>query len=380
MRKMFGSTANAGGVIGRVKQQTMQYAGKAEKTVDTDYESLSNLFKELCARAEGNEKILRVHLNAIVGILQSLQGVADVVEDLFPLDAKDGHDIFAQAILAVNGETREEAEEGFEPVRSDSVRTRFESAYEEKIWGPLKAYRLDMDMLSKKRQQRNSMRLDYDAAFATASKYAQKPPRDTSKKMKADALVEQTGVMYNMVNQEVMSRMQFYIDGRVKFWCAILHAVMECEAMSGLATNKEVVPAIKQLAAWIENGVPAPAAPAPAPPAMPPSLGLSADAVPLGAPPIGFGAPASPMAATEGTVSNFGAPLGGVGDGGGGDMFVGMDEFPADLGSNPFSTPMATAVQPAPAPAPSSDDPWDQMFSAGASGFGGGGDGGGSAI
>ena len=55
MRKMFGSTANAGGVIGRVKQQTMQYAGKAEKTVDTDYESLSNLFKELCARAEGNE-------------------------------------------------------------------------------------------------------------------------------------------------------------------------------------------------------------------------------------------------------------------------------------------------------------------------------------
>ena len=55
------------------------------------------------------------------------------------------------------------------------------------------------------------MRLDYDSAFRTATQYAKKPPRDMSKKQKADALVEQTGIMYNMVNQEVISRMQFYM-------------------------------------------------------------------------------------------------------------------------------------------------------------------------
>ena len=84
------------------------------------------------------------------------------------------------------------------------------------------------------------MRLDYDAAFRTASQYAKKPPKDIVKKQKADALVEQTGVgqqstfdrtccgyightctriltgvsvgwqvMYNMVNQEVMSKMSY---------------------------------------------------------------------------------------------------------------------------------------------------------------------------
>jgi hypothetical protein len=223
-------------------------------------------------------------------------------------------------------------------------------------------------------------------------------------------------------------------DGRVKFWCGLLHAVMECEALSGLGSNKAVVPRIKQLTAWIEEGV---AAPAPAPATTPPSS--------LGDPPMGmgsglaqssgFGAPASPAAPAAGGGSiyggdgggsgggiyggsgggggggaggggNGGSIAGGGGGGGGGaaappatGMFAGMDE-PVDMfvGMTGVGSTLAPAPAPAPAPPPAfqpavaaggggggAADPWEAMFAAGG-GFGsggggsGGGGGGGSAI
>lgn len=127
-----------------------------------------------------------------------------------------------------------------DPPRTDCARTKFVQAYEEKIWKPVKQYNTDMEILSSKRQQRNSLRLDYDAAFRVAQGYAKKPPRDPLKKQKADQAKETTEVLFNMVNQEVSSRMKFFVDGRVKFWSGILKAVLELEALSGMAVVRSM--------------------------------------------------------------------------------------------------------------------------------------------
>ena len=335
-----------------------------------------------------------------------VRGQRRASEALFNPAALGGHQIFANASLAVNGELIVEEppapELGEEPVdavtqgmamgmaalgktaalvgaiagtgtrdppRTESARTRFVQAYEEKVWKPVRQYRTDMDVLSNKRQQRNSMRLDYDAAYRTASGYAKKPPRDITKKQKADAHLETTGVLFNMVNQEVLSRMKFFVDGRTKFWSSILQAVLECEVLSGIGTNKAVVPCIKEFTAWIENGVPVPdLGPSVAssagetlgmPPATVPTFpdGASGAAAPVfGAPPA---APApAPIMAPGSTPAAFGAA-------------------PAAFGAAPAPAPiMAPGSTPAPvfgAPAsqPVTDDPWGTILPS---------DGGGSAI
>ena len=75
MKKLFGSNANQGSVVARVTQQTMQYAGKAEKTEDDDYKLLSAQFKECSARAATSEKILQLHYDAVLGIMGALEGI-----------------------------------------------------------------------------------------------------------------------------------------------------------------------------------------------------------------------------------------------------------------------------------------------------------------
>lgn len=320
--------------------------------------------------------------------------------DLFSPGALGGHQIFAQASLAVNGEeiieapveveTEEPADavaQGMamgmaafgkgaalvgsiagagarDPPRTDSARARFAQAYEEKVWKPIKQYRTDMDVLSNKRQQRNSMRLDYDAAFRTADGYAKKPPRDITKKQRADAQLETTGVLYNMVNQEVTSRMKYFVDGRVKFWSGILKAVLECEILSGVGTNKAIVPCIKELGAWIESGVPA----ADVGPSM--ASAAAAGGEVLGLPPATT--PTFPDSA-PGAAAAAAAPV-----------FGGVPAAPAPApimapGSAPapsFAPAPAPVFAPAPAPvvapAPAaSADPWDNILTS---------DGGGSAI
>ena len=417
MKKLFGSSGNAGSMVGRMTQQTMRYAGKAEKTVDDDYKLLSVQFKECQARVGGSEKILQLHYDATLGIMGAYDGIAEAAEGIFSPGALAGHAIFASAALAVNGElivpvseepvVQEGAEGdavaagmamamkaakqsaelvgqaqaamvgGKDAPRTDSVRHRFVEAYEEKVWKPVKAYRTEMEQLSNKRQQRNSMRLDYDAAFRTADGYAKKPPKDQSKKAKADMMLESTGVLYNMVNQEVSSRMMYVVNHRVKFWSGIMKAVLECENIAGVGQNKAIVPCIKQLAAWIENGVPAPdMTPAPAlglppdsPPAVPTFGGAPAPAFGAAAPVPAFGeAPAAPAPwdtpAPAPTPVFAPAPA---------PVFA-----PATAAAAP--DPFAGAGLPAPAPAPAGGggDPWDTMFAGG--GDPGGGGGGGSAI
>jgi|EP01046_Picozoa_sp_COSAG06_P075299 hypothetical protein len=75
MKKLFGSSANSGSVVARVTQQTMQYAGKAEKTMDDDYKLLSAQFKECHTRAAGSEKILQLHYDAVLGIMGALDNI-----------------------------------------------------------------------------------------------------------------------------------------------------------------------------------------------------------------------------------------------------------------------------------------------------------------
>jgi hypothetical protein len=101
----------------------MQYAGKATKTVDEDFERLTMRFKELLLRAEAAEKVLRLHYDAVVGIMEAMQVVADASDNLFAPESKDGHSIFATAVGAVNAQ---------------------------RVWGPLKSYRLDMSMIERK--------------------------------------------------------------------------------------------------------------------------------------------------------------------------------------------------------------------------------------
>ena len=254
-----------------------------------------------------------------------------------------------------------------DPPRTESARTQFVRAYEEKVWKPVKQYRTDMEVLLNKRQQRNSMRLDYDAAYRTAAGYAKKPPRDLTKKQKADAHMETTGVLFNMVNQEVTSRMKFFVDGRVKFWSTILKAVLECEVLSGVGTNKAVVPCIKDLAGWIESGVPTPD--------LGPSIASASAAggQRLGMPPaVAPAFPDGPAAA-----STFGAPAPAP--------IMAPSTFGAPAPANAAPTFGAPPAAPAPAPimAPGStpapapvfgavaDDPWGNILPS---------DGGGSAI
>ena len=77
MKKLFGSSGNAGSMVGRMTQQTMQYAGKAEKTVDDDYKLLSVQFKECQARVGGSEKILQLHYDATLGIMGAYDGILE---------------------------------------------------------------------------------------------------------------------------------------------------------------------------------------------------------------------------------------------------------------------------------------------------------------
>ena len=44
--------------------------------------------------------------------------------------------------------------------------------------------------------------------------------------MKAEALTQQTGTMYNMINQEAMSRMQFHIQDKTRFWALMMKGVL----------------------------------------------------------------------------------------------------------------------------------------------------------
>eukprot|EP01043_Picozoa_sp_COSAG02_P063505 COSAG02_NODE_9022_length_2358_cov_0.951306_3_plen_78_part_00 len=77
MKKLFGSSANSGSVVSRMTQQTMQYAGKAEKTTDDDYKLLSAQFKECATRATTSEKILQLHYDAVIGIMGALEGITE---------------------------------------------------------------------------------------------------------------------------------------------------------------------------------------------------------------------------------------------------------------------------------------------------------------
>ena len=124
----------------------MQYAGKATKTVDEDFERLSAQFKELVARAEANEKALRLHYNAVIATMNAVQGISSAAEKLLAETSSSGLEIFARAATAINGE-----EMGDPPVRTSSARTQLETLYEEKVWGPVKSYRMDLEMLSSKR-------------------------------------------------------------------------------------------------------------------------------------------------------------------------------------------------------------------------------------
>eukprot|EP01043_Picozoa_sp_COSAG02_P063506 COSAG02_NODE_9022_length_2358_cov_0.951306_4_plen_319_part_01 len=309
-------------------------------------------------------------------------------EELFSPAALGGHQIFGKASLAVNGDLIVEeppvAELGEEPAdavtqgmamgmaalgkgaalvgaiagtgardppRTASARTQFVQAYEEKVWKPVRQYRTDMEVLSSKRQQRNSMRLDYDAAYRTASGYAKKPPKDLTKKQRADAQLETSGVLFNMVNQEVTSRMKFFVDGRVKFWSTILKSVLECEVLSGVGTNKAIVPCIKEFASWIENGVPPPDLGPSVASAAGESLGLPPATVPMfpdgpsGAAAPVFGAPPAapapaPIMAPGSAPAAFGAA-------------------PAAFGAAPAAPAPAPIMAPgAPASQPVNDDPW----------------------
>lgn len=76
--------------------------------------------------------------------------------------------------------------------------------------------------IQKKVTQRDSMRLDYDASKAALMKMQKKPPKDASKLMKAESMTQQTGTMYNMINQEAMSRMSFHIQDSKRFWAQMV--------------------------------------------------------------------------------------------------------------------------------------------------------------
>ena len=102
--------------------------------------------------------------------------------------------------------------------------------------------------------------------------------------------------------------MQFHIADKVRFWSLMMKGVLECEATACAATNKAVVPQIKAMNAWIQNGTPAPA-PAPSAPAAAPD---SAPASTFGAPSGGGGG--------FGGAGGFGEPAGG-GSGGGGGLY-----------------------------------------------------------
>eukprot|EP01047_Picozoa_sp_COSAG01_P104868 COSAG01_NODE_34145_length_552_cov_1.582781_1_plen_119_part_10 len=119
----------------------MQYAGKATKTVDEDFNRLSSLFQELTTRSAANEKALQLHFNSVLAIMDAMQSISSTSASLFHEGAKDGHAIYTQAAEAVNG-----VEMGDPPVRTESVRAKFVEAYEQKVWAPLKSYRLDLDM------------------------------------------------------------------------------------------------------------------------------------------------------------------------------------------------------------------------------------------
>ena len=108
---------------------------------------------------------------------------------------------------------------------------RFEEKFEERVSGPIKKYRMDLDMINSKVTQRGSMRcangrpaqpaaalplcvgwshsndltapaalarLDFDAAKAALAKI-QKKGSGGQKLQKAERTCEQTGMMYNMV-------------------------------------------------------------------------------------------------------------------------------------------------------------------------------------
>ena len=206
-------------------------------------------------------------------------------------------------------------------------------------------------------------------------------------------------------------------DDRVRFWATCLKGLLECEAVACASTNKAVVPQIKAMSAWIENGTPAPApvpARADAASTSPGGFSQPENSGGFGQPPNSgcFGAPAN--ASSFGTPTESGGdiygsggggniygsggddPSGGIyggGSGGGGNiygdapaaasaapstgMFSGMDEMDAPV-SPPAAAgfdfgalaPAAPAPAPPPAPAPArttpapapkpaaSDDPW----------------------
>jgi len=194
MRGILGNKANAGGVVSRVAMQAQQFAGKAEATKDESFDVLTIHFKDVCIRAEANEKAMELHKHAVLGQISAYAGIAKAAEDLYPEEDRDVLQIFEQAASGLASSTKE----------------RFEAKYTEKIGEPLQRYRQDLTLLSGKLTQRNSMRLDYDAARAGLQKLVKKPPKDGSKLQKAEAMTQQTGTIYNMINQEVMSRMQYY--------------------------------------------------------------------------------------------------------------------------------------------------------------------------
>ena len=226
-------------MLARVQQQGMQMLGKADQTMDPVFDELNRDYSRFLAAVDKTEKAVRFHQSAVIANISCLSQIRIEVERNFPAEEgqRTGTEIFEQTAAAYK----------------EQVQPKFEETYEARCFGPLAAYKAELDECNLIIKKRAAAQLDYDVARANVRGLIAKPGLDPSMLQQAEARQGELQGVYLASNDEAIGKIRKIMAEKDTFFSHFLKGVMEASAMVTAGANKQIVPRVKQLGQYIDS-------------------------------------------------------------------------------------------------------------------------------
>lgn len=229
-------------MLARVQQQGMQMIGKADQTMDPIFDQLAGPrgdYTRFLVAVDKTEKAVRFHQSAVIANISCLSQIRIEVERNFPAEEgqRTGTEIFEQTAAAYK----------------EQVQPKFEETYEARCFGPLTAYKAELDECNLIIKKRGAAQLDYDVARSSVRGLIAKPGLDPSMLQHAEARQAELQTVYLAANDEAIAKMRKIMAEKDTFFSHFLKGVMEATATVTAGANKQIVPRIKLMEQYIES-------------------------------------------------------------------------------------------------------------------------------
>jgi hypothetical protein len=185
-----GAVATNLGSVERMQQAGLQAMGKADQTLDMDFNGLDAELKRVSGAVAALDKAVRMQQGRIFANTEALSQIGFEVERAFTIqevDNKEGLQIFRETVKQYN----------------ELVRPKLTEVFDERVFAPLNEFKGRIEAAAANVRARNAAQLDYDAARRKLRSLISKQSTEPATMQQAEARQTELQLAYEQGNEAV---------------------------------------------------------------------------------------------------------------------------------------------------------------------------------